>query len=90
MSEYKTLRTIALEIQEAAGHKPGETWKTASGKIGAKNKDGVVDYFEDEDSAKAWISGNYAPAGRTDKPGDTSTPVELDSDGNEKTPPSKT
>ena len=83
MNEYKTLRTIALEIQEAAGHKPGETWKTASGKIGAKNKDGVVDYFEDEDSAKAWISGKYAPAGRVQEPGDTSTPVELDADGYE-------
>lgn len=83
MNEYKTLRTIAIEIQEAAGHKPGETWKTASGKIGAKNKDGVVDYFEDEDSAKAWISGKYAPAGRVQEPGDTSTPVELDADGYE-------
>jgi len=80
---YKTLRTIALEIQEAAGYKPGETWKTASGKIGAKNKDGVVDYFEDEDSAKAWISGQFKPAGRADQPGDTSVPVELDRDGYE-------
>ena len=90
MELYKSLRTVIFEVQTASGHKPGETWKTASGKWGAKNKAGQTDYFEDEDSAKAWISGNYAPAGRTDKPGDTSTPVELDADGNEKTPPSKT
>jgi hypothetical protein len=96
---YKSLRTVIYEVQTAVkptkladkklsaspqdGHKPGETWKTASGKIGAKNKDGVVDYFEDEDSAKAWISGKYAPAGRVKEPGDTSTPVELDADGYE-------
>ena len=94
LEPYKSLRTVILEVQAAvkpaekkpsaqSGHKAGETWKTASGKIGAKNKDGAVDYFEDEDSAKAWISGQFKPAGRADQPGDTSVPVELDRDGYE-------
>jgi len=97
LEPYKSLRTVIYEVQAAAkptkpaekkpsvqtGHKAGDTWKTASGKIGAKNKDGAVDYFEDEDSAKAWISGQFKPAGRSDQPGDTSVPVELDRDGYE-------
>jgi hypothetical protein len=97
LEPYKSLRTTIFEVQAAAkptkpaekkpsaqtGHKAGDTWKTASGKIGAKNKDGAVDYFEDEDSAKAWISGQFKPAGRSDQPGDTSVPVELDRDGYE-------
>ena len=89
MSDYKSLRTVIFEVQEKSAHKPGDTWKTAGGKWGAKNKDGNVDYFEDEDSAKAWVSGKYAPAGRADKPGDTSTPVELDADGYERKPEAK-
>lgn len=99
LEPYKSLRTVIYEVQTSAkptksaekkpsaspqgGHKPGETWKTASGKIGAKNKDGAVDYFEDEDSAKAWISGQFKPAGRAEQPGDTSVPVQLDRDGYE-------
>lgn len=94
LEPYKSLRTVILEVQAAVkpaekkpsaqtGHKAGDTWKTASGKIGAKNKDGAVDYFEDEDSAKAWISGQFKPAGRAEQPGDTSVPVELDRDGYE-------
>jgi hypothetical protein len=97
LEPYKSLRTTIFEVQATAkptkpaekkpsaqtGHKAGDTWKTASGKIGAKNKDGAVDYFEDEDSAKAWISGQFKPAGRSDQPGDTSVPVELDRDGYE-------
>jgi hypothetical protein len=97
LEPYKSLRTVIFEVQATAkptkpaekkpstqmGHKAGDTWKTASGKIGAKNKDGAVDYFEDEDSAKAWISGQFKPAGRADQPGDTSVPVELDRDGYE-------
>jgi hypothetical protein len=69
--------------QGSGGRKPGETWQTASGSYGAKNKDGVVDYFDSEDNAKAWISGKFNPAGRVDAPGDTSTRVELDKDGYE-------
>jgi hypothetical protein len=67
----------------AAGHKAGEVWQTASGSYGAKNKDGVTDYFDSEDNAKAWVSGQFKPAGRMDQPGDTSTKVELDADGYE-------
>jgi len=69
--------------QGSGGRKPGETWQTASGSYGGKNKDGVVDYFDSEDNAKAWVSGQFKPAGRVDSPGDTSTRVELDRDGYE-------
>jgi len=94
LEPYKSLRTVIYEVQTASKpatqppsapkeKKINQTWKTAGGKWGAKNKDGAIDYFEDEDSAKAWISGNFKPAGRVDKPGDTSVPVELDRDGYE-------
>lgn len=77
------------EKKPAAAHKSGEVWQTASGSFGAKNKDGVTDYFDSEDNAKAWVSGNYKPAGRVDQPGDTSVKVDLDADGYEKKPEPK-
>lgn len=77
------------EKKPAAAHKSGEVWQTASGSFGAKNKDGVTDYFDSEDNAKAWVSGNYKPAGRMDQPGDTSVKVDLDADGYEKKPEPK-
>ena len=94
---YKSLRSTILEVQSATkptkpadkkpaaktGHDAGETWKTASGAWGAKNKDGVTDYFDSEENAKAWIAGKSAPAGRMAQPGDTSRRVELDKDGYE-------
>ena len=75
--------------KKPAAHKSGEVWQTASGSFGAKNKDGVTDYFDSEDNAKAWVSGNYKPAGRVDQPGDTSIKVDLDADGYEKKPEPK-
>jgi len=97
LEPYKSLRTVIFEVQTAAkptkpaekkpssqpAHKSGEVWKTASGSFGAKNKDGVVDYFDSEENAKAWVGGQFKPAGRVEKPGDTSVPVELDRDGYE-------
>lgn len=102
---YKSLRTTIIEVaaatkpavkkpaqndkKPAQGHRSGEVWQTASGSFGAKNKDGVTDYFDSEENAKAWVSGNYKPAGRMDQPGDTSVKVELDADGYEKKPEPK-
>jgi hypothetical protein len=67
-------------------HKEGETWQTAGGKWGAKNKAGQTDYFDSEETAKAWVAGKYAPAGRVENPGDISRKVDLDQDGYEKEP----
>jgi hypothetical protein len=75
--------------QPSVAHKTGSVWKTASGHFGAKNKAGQTDYFDSEDNAKAWISGNYNAAGRVEKPGDTSVAVDLDQDGYEKKPDMK-
>lgn len=102
LEPYKSLRTVILEVQAAAkptkpaekkpsapaqgGHKSGEVWQTASGSYGAKNKAGQTEYFDSEENAKAWIDGRSAPAGRLEKPGDTSRKVELDQDGYEKKP----
>lgn len=102
LEPYKSLRTVILEVQAAAkptkpaekkpsapaqgGHKSGEVWQTASGSYGAKNADGKTEYFDSEENAKAWIDGRAAPAGRLEKPGDTSRKVELDQDGYEKKP----
>ena len=98
---YKSLRSIIIEVQTAvkptksaekklggavAAHKKQETWQTASGAWGAKNKDGETDYFDSEDTAKAWIAGKSAPAGRVEKPGDISRSVQLDKDGFEQKP----
>jgi hypothetical protein len=98
---YKSLHSVILEVQTAVkpvksaekklggaltGREKGKTWQTASGAWGAKNKDGVTDYFDSDETAKAWIAGKSAPAGRVDKPGDTSQSVELDKDGFEQKP----
>jgi len=86
---YKSLRTAIYEVMAAQRPKAvagGEVWQTASGKYGARNKQGTVDYFDSEDNAKAWVSGNYKPAGRVDDPGDTSVKVDLDKDGYERKP----
>ena len=69
--EYKSLRSVILEVQAAAApqvvssakpqqkaeRKKGETWKTAGGHYGAKNPSGTVDYFDDEGRAKAYAKG---------------------------------
>ena len=93
---YKSLRTIILEVQAVAAkpaaktpHKAGEPWQTASGNWGAKNVKGQTEYFDSEDNAKAWLAGKAGPAGRVEKPGDTSRKVELDADGYEKKPDMK-
>ena len=98
---YKSLHSVILEVQAAAkptkpaekklggavaAHKNQETWQTASGAWGAKNKDGVTDYFDSDETAKAWIAGKSAPAGRIEKPGDISRSVELDKDGFDQKP----
>jgi hypothetical protein len=98
---YKSLHSVILEVQTATkptkpaekklggalgGREKGKTWQTASGAWGAKNKEGVTDYFDSDETAKAWIAGKSAPAGRIDKPGDTSQSVELDKDGFEQKP----
>jgi len=99
LEPYKSLRTVILEVQAAvkpaekkpsasaqSGYKSGEVWQTASGSYGAKNAAGATEYFDSEENAQAWIDGRAAPAGRMDKPGDTSRKVELDQDGYEKKP----
>jgi len=93
---YKSLRTIILEVQAVAAkpaaktpHKVGEPWQTASGNWGAKNVKGQTEYFDSEDNAKAWLAGKAGPAGRVEKPGDTSRKVELDADGYETKPDTK-
>ena len=93
---YKSLRTIILEVQAVAAkpaaktsHKVGEPWQTASGNWGAKNVKGQTEYFDSEDNAKAWLAGKAGPAGRVEKPGDTSRKVELDADGYETKPDPK-
>lgn len=101
LEPYKSLRTAIFEVVAAAKpmkpaakkpsasaqpHKEGETWQTASGNWGAKNKAGQTEYFDSEDNAKAWVVGKSAPAGRVAQPGDTSRKVDLDQDGYEKKP----
>jgi hypothetical protein len=101
LEPYKSLRTVIFEVQAAAKptkpaakkpsasaqpHKEGETWQTAGGKWGAKNKAGQTEYFDSEDNAKAWVAGKSAPAGRVAQPGDISRKVDLDQDGYEKKP----
>lgn len=92
---YKSLRSTIFEVQAPTAKtskKPSSVntpWQTASGNWGAKNKDGVVDYFDSEENAKAWLSGTHKPAGRVDPPGDISTKVDLDDEGYEKKEPKK-
>ena len=98
--EYKSLRSIIFEVQATAApkpsapaqtpakpsrHKPGEVWKTASGRFGAMNKDGEKDYgFDDEKKAKSWAAGTGPASGVDHSKMDTSQEVALDKDGNEK------
>jgi hypothetical protein len=93
--EYKSLRTVIFEVQAAAAptvvssskpqqkaeRKTGETWKTASGHYGAKNPSGTVDYFEDEDRAKAYAKGQGRGGSADYSKVDTSREVALDGDG---------
>jgi hypothetical protein len=100
--EYKSLRSIIFEVQTTAApkpsapaqtpakpsrHKPGEVWKTASGRFGAMNKNGEKDYgFDDEKKAKSWAAGTGPSSGVDHSKLDTSQEVPLDQDGNEKNP----
>jgi hypothetical protein len=100
--EYKSLRSIIFEVQATAApkpsapaqtpakpsrHKPGEVWKTASGRFGAMNKNGEKDYgFDDEKKAKSWAAGTGPSSGVDHSKMDTSQEVPLDKDGNEKNP----
>ena len=82
--EYKSLRTIILEVQAApakAGHKEREVWKTASGHYGAKNPAGTVDYFDDEQKAKAYSKGQGRGGSVDHGAVDSSREVPLDQDG---------
>lgn len=93
--EYKSLRTVILEVQAAAApqvvssvkpqqkaeRKKGETWKTASGHYGAKNPSGTVDYFDDEGRAKAYAKGQGRGGSVDYSKVDSSREVPLDGDG---------
>ena len=82
--QYKSLRTVILELQAApakAGHKEREVWKTASGHYGAKNPSGTVDYFDDEQRAKAYSKGQGRGGSVDHGTVDSSREVPLDQDG---------
>jgi len=82
--QYKSLRTVILEVQAApakAGHKEREVWKTASGHYGAKNPSGTVDYFDDEQRAKAYSKGQGRGGSVDHGTVDSSREVPLDQDG---------
>jgi len=93
--EYKSLRSVILEVQAAAApqvvssakpqqkaeRKKGETWKTASGHYGAKNPSGTVDCFDDEGRAKAYAKGQGRGGSVDHSKVDSSREVPLDGDG---------
>lgn len=87
MKQYISFRSALLEVF----HKNGQSWKTTSG-WGSKNKEGSTEYFETENQANDWANGTARMKPEEsvclDKY-DTSCPVELDDDGNDKTPKSK-
>lgn len=41
---------------ERAAKKKGSTWKTPSGRVGAKNRAGKISYFKDETAAKKFAT----------------------------------
>ena len=82
--QYKSLRTVILELQAApvkTGHKEREVWKTASGHYGAKNPSGTVDYFDDEQRAKAYSKGQGRGGSVDHGTVDSSREVSLDQNG---------
>lgn len=92
--EYKSLRTVIFEVQaggfpqvvssvkqQKSERKKGETWKTASGHYGAKNAQGITDYFDDEQRAKAYAKGMGRGGSVDHGKVDSSREVELDQDG---------
>ena len=82
--QYKSLRTVIFEVQAApakVGHKEREVWKTASGHYGAKNPSGTVDYFDDEQKAKAYSKGQGRGGSVDHGTVDSSREVPLDQDG---------
>jgi hypothetical protein len=82
--QYKSLRTVILEVQAAlvkTGHKEREVWKTASGHYGAKNPSGTVDYFDDEQKAKAYSKGQGRGGSVDHGTVDSSREVSLDQNG---------
>ena len=66
---------------QKAEHKKGEIWKTASGHYGAKNPAGTVDYFDDEQKAKAYSKGQGRGGSVDHGAVDSSREVPLDQDG---------
>ena len=88
MKKYTDFRSALLEVAQ----KSGQAWKTTSG-WGSKNKEGSVEYFDQESQAMDWAKGHsrMRPEGAVDScKHDTSCPVELDDDGNDKKPERKT
>ncbi len=87
MKHIKSFRSSLLESNQ----KPGKVWKTVSG-WASKNKEGSVEYFENENQAMDWAKGHarMRPEGSQDTcKHDTSCPVELDDDGNDAKPKPK-
>ncbi len=81
MKHYTDFRSCLLEVI----HKPGQSWKTASG-WGSKNPEGSVEYFENEEQATNWGKGKsrMRPEGSIcPNKNDTSCPVKLDDEGND-------
>lgn len=75
-SKKKEQRILA---KEAEGHKPGDVWKTRTGKFGAKNKNNQVQYFDTDKKAKWWIDqGERSHAGFGDRGDDPYSDVSVD------------
>jgi len=59
MSNYGNYNAGGGFLSDAI-RKPGEVWRTAGGSWGAKHPSGDVEYFNDEDSARGFSSGQAA------------------------------
>ena len=49
----------------STSRKPGDVWQTASGNWGATNKDAKIDYFDNQDDAKAYAGKTQSYVDRT-------------------------
>lgn len=69
MTKHELARHVAAQyIRTRYGqeHKPGDVWRTDSGKWRAMNPDGDASSFNDEDAAKAYAKGEGGSGGEED------------------------
>jgi hypothetical protein len=46
----------AVKSDDVSQYQPGETWQTAGGNFGGKNKKGQIKYFSTEEKAKLFAT----------------------------------